>query len=178
MIDKLERLVKTLNHEKEQYRKQIRDLQSEWPLLFLPFLFFLWSLFFHHFLCSVLKKKREAFVIIWLLQAPVKGYWNCPYWYLIQNNTSFCGTLPVTRMTLFEPEQGGLMQNVCMKVSETRCTYWHSLPPSISSFFPSLSSLPSWWLSGEVGNTSMDVSDAYTKHAPPSFQLILPSFFP
>ena len=116
--------------------------------------------FFHHFLCSVLKKKREALVIILLLQAPVKGYWNCHHWYLIQNNTSFCGTLPLTRMTLFKPEQGGLMQNVCMKVSETRCTYWPSLPPFFSSFLPSLYSLPSWCLSGEVGNISMKLSES------------------
>ena len=39
MIDKLERLVRTLNQEKDQYRRQIRDLQSEFHH------------FFYHLLC-------------------------------------------------------------------------------------------------------------------------------
>ena len=37
--------------------------------------------------------------------------------------------------------------------------YFLTLPPSISSFLPSLYSLPSWWLSGEVGNISIKLSE-------------------
>ena len=134
MIEKLERLVRTLNHEKEQYRKQIRDLQSECPLLFLPCFYLVTFLSSVPLFCHLRKREALVSILLYFFRLQSKATEVVITGTLFKIILAFVAHFHWLGWHCLSQNRGGLMQNVCMKVSETRCISWPSLLPSHPSF--------------------------------------------